>query len=292
MKKLIIMLLMFLPLLTGCSKINANLDFMDGKNVFFSANLNSGNSVSPKEIKIIKENFKNYLDDDFITDVFLSDESAKIEAVKLSKNIRINDIDLSSLGFKTNNKSGRYIDVKHNIFITLYNVDLVYNLDTQVAKISKKVEEKEKEMQALKPEYLQKYGSEDIESDEENIQKTVDEDFKANFEGDGINRMVKDDSDEADDDSSDDEKFDASDLDLNFSVTLPSRASFDNADKVDNNTYYWFIKPGEPIKIKLQYIVYNSFAITLTLLAVLALLFLIARKILIHDAQKRIGTNN
>lgn len=288
MKKLILLLLIFLPFMTGCSKIDANIDFIDTKNVFFSANLNTDETVSPKEIKIIKQNFKNYLDDDYVTDVFFSEDSAKIEAVKLSKNIKINDINLSSLGFKTNNKSGRFIDVKHNVFVTLYNVDLVYNLDTQVDKINKKVAEKEKEFQPLKPEYLQKYGDEDISLD--NPQNTIDEDFKSNFDDDSINRVVPKEDDS--EDASSDDKLDVADIDLQFSVTLPSRASYNNADKVDNNTYYWFVKSGEPTKIKLQYIVYNSFGISILLLIVFGLLFLFARKIVKHDSQKRIGTNN
>lgn len=288
MKKLILMLLMFLPFMTGCSKIDANIDFIDTKNVFFSANLNTDETVSPKEIKIIKQNFKNYIDDDYVTDVFFSQDAAKIEAVKLSKNIKRNDINLSSLGFKTKNKSGRFIDVKQNIFVTLYNVDLVYDLDRQADKINKKIIEKEKEFQPLKPVYLQKYGDEEISL--EDPQKTIDADFKANFDDDMITRILPSKVDS--DDDSQNEKLDIADLDLQFSVTLPSRASYNNADRVDENTYYWFIKTGKPIKIKLQYIVYNSFGITVFLLIVFGLLFLIARKILKHDAQKRIGTNN
>ena len=288
MKKLILMLLMFLPFMTGCSKIDANIDFIDTKNVFFSANLNTDETVSPKEIKIIKQNFKNYIDDDYVTDVFFSRYAAKIEAVKLSKNIKRNDINLSSLGFKTKNKSGRFIDVKQNIFVTLYNVDLVYDLDRQADKINKKIIEKKKEFQPLKPEYLQKYGDEEISL--EDPQKTIDADFKANFDDDMISRILPSKVDSEDD--SQNEKLDIADLDLQFSVTLPSRASYNNADRVDENTYYWFIKTGKPIKIKLQYIVYNSFGITVFLLIVFGLLYFIARKILKHDAQKRIGTNN
>ena len=280
---------MFLPLITGCSKIDANIDLIDAKNIFFTANLNTDASVSPREVKIIKQNFKNYIDDDYVTDVFFSEQAAKIEAVKLSKNIKRNDINLSSLGFKTNNKSGRFIEIKDNFFVTLYNVDLVYNLDNQVNKITQKVAEKEKEFQPLKPEYLQKYGDEEISLD--NPEKAIDEDFKANFDGEDLfNRVVTTNNDS--DDNSQNEKFDVKDLNLQFSVTLPSRASYDNADRVEDNTYYWFIKSGEPTKIKLQYIVYNGFGILILLLVVFGLLYLLARKILNHDAQKRIGTNN
>ena len=293
MKKLIIMFFMLIPLCTGCSNIDANIDFLDTKNVMFSANVNSKDKITPEEAKLIKDNYKNYIDDDFITDVYFSDEEAKIQAVKISKNIKRNDINLSSTGLKTNNKDGRFIEIKHNPFVTLYKVDLEYNLDAQAEKFKKKNLEKPKDTAALKPEYLQKYGDEEIMLD--NPEQTEEEDFQANFEENSISeRETTNTQTNTNEDNSNNENSDLniSDLNLTFTITLPSRASFSNADKVEENIYYWNIKSGEPASIKLQYIVYNSWAILLLLLFVFGILYLLARKILKHDEQKRIGTNN
>lgn len=287
MKKLLITLFMLIPICTGCSNIDANIDFLDTKNVMFSANVNSKDKISPEEAKFIKDNYKNYLDDDFITDVYFSDDEAKIQAVKISKNIKRNDINLSSIGLKTNNKDGRYIEIRHNPFVTLYKVDLEYNLDAQTEKFKKKDIEKPKDSTALKPEYLQKYGDEEITLD--NPDQTEEEDFQANFEENSISERE---TQTVSDDDKENNNLNSDDLNLTFTITLPSRASFTNADKVEENIYYWNIKSGEPTSIKLQYIVYNSWAILLLLLFIFGVLYFIARKILKHDSQKRIGTNN
>ena len=290
MKKLILTLLLLVPVFTGCCNIDANIDFIDKKNVFFSANLKTDDKTTGKEIKIIKENMKDFIDDDFITDVLFTRNKAKIEAVKLSKNIKRSDINLSSLGFKTNNKSGRFIDVKHNLFVNLYSVDLVYNLDEQTDKIKNKIIKENKEPAALKPEYLQKYGDESISLD--NPEQEEELDFQENFENTSISKRETTKNENSNKPKEDEEEFNMSDANVEFSVTLPSKASYNNADRTVDNTYYWKIQQGQPTEIKLQYIVYNSFAITILLLSILAILYLLARRILKYDTQKRIGSDN
>ena len=293
MKKIIFTLFLLMPFVSGCSNVNANIEFLNPQNVFFTARIESEDKIPNEEVRIIKDNYKKFIDDDYITDVAFSKDSAKIEAIKLSKNIKRNDIDLSSLGFKTRNKSGRFIDVKHNFFVTLYNVDLVYNLNSQADKVDYSILSAEANEDFMRPEYLQKYAKEDVLPD--SPEKSEEEDFQANFESNPIAKSeasgapktkVKSETEE------DKDYFDINNLNANFSVTLPSRASFDNADKVSDNTYYWNINPEEKVSIKLQYIVYNSWAIAGLLLLVFGFLYLLARKILKHDAQKRIGTNN
>ena len=287
MKKLIITLLMLVPLITGCSEIDANVDFIDAKNVMFSVDLDSHGNVSKREVQLIKDNYKKFIDDDYITDLKFSDTSARIEAVKLTKNVRRNDIDLSSLGFTTKNKSGRFIDVKHNPFVTLYSVDMVYNLKPQADKVIMNYIQNNKEQAGLKPEYLQKYG--DTETSLDNPEKNGQKDFEENFEDSSV---AERDASAPSPEAEPDDIMDVSKLNTQFSVTLPSRASYSNADNVADGTYYWNVTADKPVSIKLQFIVYNSFAITLLILGVFGLLFLLAKRILKHDTQKRIGTNN
>lgn len=287
MKRLIITLFMLMPLLCGCSYINANVEFLDNNNILYATELGSKENIPAEEVKIIKENYKNFLDDDFITDVMFSENRAAIQAIKISKNIKLNDIDLSSMGFKTLNKSGRFIDVKQNPFVTLYSVDLVYDLNSQSRRIIKEINNYErKEKEGLKPEYLQKYGDEDITLD--NPDKTTEEDFRENLEENSI--VKREISPEKTTEQI--QNYDVADFKAKFSITLPAAASYNNADKAANNIYIWDIRTNEPTSIKLQYIVYNSWAITILLISVLLLLYLSARLILKHDSQKRIGTNN
>ena len=144
-----------------------------------------------------------------------------------------------------------------------------------------------KEQVALKPEYLQKYG--DTETSLDNPEKNGQKDFEENFEDSSV---AERDASAPSPEAEPDDIMDVSKLNTQFSVTLPSRASYSNADNVADGTYYWNVTADKPVSIKLQFIVYNSFAITLLILGVFGLLFLLAKRILKHDTQKRIGTNN
>ncbi len=293
MKKIIITLLLLFPLMTGCSNINANLDLLNKNTALFSAKLHSEKNIDKNEISLIKENFAQFLDGDYITDISFSNDLAKIDAVKLVKNIKKNDLDLSSVGFKTNLKSGRFVEVKNNPFITFFNVDLTYDLQSQSKRIEKIKKIKNTTQTAgLKPEYLQKYGDTEISLDD--VQDSINEDLSSNLEDSYADKAIIDTELQDNDNEAkpNETKTKKSEFSPKFSITLPSSASFNNADKVVDDTYYWNIRKSSPTNIKLQYIIYNSFTISLLLITIFALLFLLAKKILKHDSQKRIGSNN
>ena len=85
MKKIIITLLFLMPMVSGCSNVSANIEFLNPKSVFLTASIESKDKIPNDEVKVIKDNYKKFVDDDFITDVAFSKDSVKIEAVKLSK---------------------------------------------------------------------------------------------------------------------------------------------------------------------------------------------------------------
>lgn len=293
MKRIIIILLFLCPFVAGCGNINANLDFLNKNTVLFSANLNTDKEADQEEILLIKNNYKQFLDDDYITDITFSNDSANIEAVKLSKNIKNNDLDLSSIGFKSNLKSGKFIEVKRNIFITSFNVDLTYDLPSQTKKIiTPAISDSKSQVTGLKPEYLQKYGDTQISFDD--TQGSINQDLRNNLDGEYADKNIIDKELEQEDDTGISEKSTNKKNVFNpqFSITLPSLASFNNADSVVNKTYYWTIRKNSPTNIKLQYVIYNGFTIALLIFGVFGILFIIAKKILKHDAQKRIGANN
>lgn len=293
MKKIIITLLFLCPFITGCGNVSANLDFLNKNTVLFSANLDTDKDVAKDEILLIRNNYKQFLDDDYITDIAFSNDSAKIEAVKLSKDIKRKDLDLSSIGFKSNLKSGRFIEVKHNIFITSFNVDLTYDLSSQTKKITAPViGENKSQVGGLKPEYLQKYGDTQISFDD--AQGSINEDLSNNLDGEYADKnIINEELEQEDDISISKEATDKNDVfNPQFSITLPSLASYNNADNVINKTYYWTIRKDSPTNIKLQYVIYNGFTIALLIFVVFGILFLLAKKILKHDAQKRVGANN
>ena len=99
--------------------------------------------------------------------------------------------------------------------------------------------------------------------------------------------MLEDDS-STDDIQEQDDEFDAV-----FSVKLPYFAAYNNADISQGmDTYIWRIKKDGVTNIKLQYIVYNGWSIAFLILLFILLLLYLAKRILRHDAQKRIGSEN
>ena len=201
------------------------------------------------------------------------------------------DINLSSLGFNTKLKSGRYVDIKHNFFVTSYNINMVYDLRAQVTKIKKAKKNAKTSNAGLTPEYFQKYADKDLVVDNSINQRA---DIAENFESNVISQKeASEDADNAQADKKVQKPHDnLSDFGAKFSVTLPMPASYNNADDSKDNTYYWNIKKDEPTEIKLQYVVYGGFAITFILLVGVLLLVYLARRIWRHDTLKRIGNNN
>ena len=73
-----------------------------------------------------------------------------------------------------------------------------------------------------------------------------------------------------------------------FSIQLPSYASYNNADSVVDNVYYWNIKKDEPTEIKLQYIKYSDWGLAFVILLGILLLVYVAKRIIRRDTTKRI----
>jgi hypothetical protein len=219
--------------------------------------------------------YKNFLDKSYKIENAYGSQFSTITATKSVKNIERENLDLSSLGLKTQLADGKFIDVNKNFFITSYNINATYDYPTQAKKLQKifKAQEvkDEKIVQNISPEYYQKYA-EDIFS-EENNDTEQDQDIQP-IDNNAIQTTNN------------------SNINSSFEIKVPGFASYNNADKVDGFTYIWNIKQDKVTEIKLQYVTYSGIAITLVLLFGILLLILLAKKILKHDSQKRIDNVN
>lgn len=293
MKKLIITLLFLIPFISGCARINTNLTINNNKSAQVEVKMFSDKNTRPQELATMSLNLKRFLDKGY----FINDESTykkiNVTAVKKVKNLSKEDLNLKSLGFVSKLDSGRFIDVKHNFFVTSYNIHMVYNLAGQKNKIYyvKDLSKRPDAKLVLNPEYLGKYG--DTNEYFPDAQTIENNDFAQNFDR---NFVYEDDIKETktkEIEVKDDYKlFDINNLNSCFTVTLPSFASYNNADKIENGVYVWEISPNKPTEIKLQYVVYSGFAISIFFLAGILFLIYIARRIHRHDTLKRIGNNN
>ena len=293
MKKLIITLLFLIPFISGCARINTNLTINNNKSAQVEVKMFSDKNIRPQELATMSLNLKRFLDKGY----FINDESTykkiNVTAVKKVKNLSKEDLNLKSLGFVSKLDSGRFIDVKHNFFVTSYNIHMVYNLAGQKNKIYyvKDLSKRPDAKLVLNPEYLGKYG--DTNEFFPDAQTIENNDFAQNFDR---NFVYEDDIKETktkEIEVKDDYKlFDINNLNSRFTVTLPSFASYNNADKIENGVYVWEISPNKPTEIKLQYVVYSGFAISIFFLAGILFLIYIARRIHRHDTLKRIGNNN
>lgn len=293
MKKLIITLLFLIPFVSGCARINTNLTINKNKSAQVEVKMLSTKDARPLERATMDFNIKRFIDKGYQVNDESTYKKINVTALKKVKNLAKNDLDLSSLGFVSKLESGRFIDVNHNFFVTSYNIHMVYNLAGQKNKIYyvKDLTKKPGSKTGLIPEYLQKYG--DVTDFSPDAQVIENNDFEANFDR---NFVYQDDIKEAktkEIEVKDDYKlFDINNLNSRFTVTLPSFASYNNADKIENGVYVWEISPNKPTEIKLQYVVYSGFAITLLFLAGILFLIYVARRVYRHDTLKRIGNNN
>ena len=286
MKKILISMLVLVPLLCGCTNVNTTLTLNKDKSATVTSVLNYDGNVLEKgnaTAETIQNNYKKFLDDDYKVEINNKSDHSTIIAQKSVKNIKKQDLDLSSLGFSSKLTDGKYVEVKRNFFVTSYNIKLAYSLKNQIKGI--KITDIDNVEGGLKPEYFQKYAQRDSISTNMDTGRA---DFLANFER---NSIVKEDAKNATTKQSPKEN-DSSDFNASFSIKLPSIASYNNADTTDGTLYTWYLKPNKTTIIELLYVVYSGWAITFLLLAGIALLIYLARRILRHDANKRIGTNN
>lgn len=285
MKKVIISLLLLTPFLTGCTNIDTQLTINDDKSasivtsLTYEGNLaNQGDNIA----KTVEENYKSFLDPMYKINTAYGAKLSTITASKSVKNIQRNDLDLSSLGFTSNLDDGRFIQVKKNFLVTSYNIDVTYDLTKQISKVqtTQKAVELAKP-KGLQPEYLQKYGDiEDVASDSTNREDFIDHLDEDTKEFTANSTSKEEEETQAPND----------DLNLAFSIKVPSFASYNNADNVNLNVYSWDISTDEPTVIKLQYVKYSGIAITFMLLACIAALILLAKRILKRESQKRIDS--
>lgn len=293
MKKFVITLLFLVPFLSGCARVNTNLTINNNKSAQVEVKMVSTKDARPQELATMDYNIKKFMDKGYTVNDNSTYKKINVTAVKKVKNLAKKDLNLSSLGFVSKLESGKFIEVKHNFFVTSYNIHMIYNLAGQKNKIYyvKDLSKKPGEKSALIPEYLQKYGdTSEFFPDPQTIESS---DFSANFDRnfvyDDIVKNAKTKEIEVNDDY---KLFDINNFNSRFTVTLPSFASYNNADKIENGVYVWEISALKPTEIKLQYVVYSGFAITLLILAGILFLVYVARRVHRHDTLKRIGNNN
>ena len=288
MKKIIVSLILLIPLLTGCASVNTKLTINKDETASIEAVLNyKGDIENDKSYKTltILENYPKFFDDNYI--IYKREGSpSSIYARKRVKNIIYSDLNLSSLGFETNLPGGRFIDVKKNIFAKMYKVDMSYDFSKQQDRIHF-IDEKELTASSgvPKPEYYQEYMQDNEQADENS--STERDDFLSNVDESVFlfDDFTDDDVKKSQDDNNN--------FDMLFSIKLPSFAAYNNADISQGmDTYIWRIKKDGVTNIKLQYIVYNGWSIAFLILLFILLLLYLAKRILRHDAQKRIGSEN
>jgi len=283
MRKLILSLLMLSFLVCGCTNVDTKITINKDKSANVAVNLVSDKEISDKTLQgmSVLQNYDKFLDEGYSVG---TEKNDSIKAVKSVKNIEKEDLDLSSLGFVTNLPSGKFIEVKKNFFVTSYNVDMNINLAKEAEKIQP-VTQAELSSGGLKPEYLAYADKSSIVS--ANPEGSGRADFAANYEN---NLNIS--ADKKNEQKQSGNEFNINNFNAVLSIQVPSFASYNNADDSEGNTYFWTIKKDNPTVIRFQYVVYSGFAITFILLVGIGLLIYIARRIVRHEALKRIGSGN
>ena len=291
MKKLIISLIFLIPFISGCAKIDANLSIKNNKSANIQINMISDKQARHEEIIAMKSSVPAFVDKSYTVKDNSSAKKVNFTAEKNVNNLFKDDLDLSSLGFATRHSSGRYINVKHNFFVTLYDIDMVYNLKNMQKKLIYNSSDDAKAKPVLNPEYFQKYADKDlIEEDSAPISSDFIDNYDDNFSE--LENSSKSESVKEIDVNDDYKLFNINNLETTFTVTLPAFASYNNAQNSYLNTYSWVLSNSEPTEIKLQYIVYSAWSIAFILIAGIAFLIYVARRIHRHETLKRIGNNN
>lgn len=285
MKKVIVSLFLLVPLLTGCTNIDTQVTINDDRSASVATSLTyEGNLSDSSDIVAltITDNYAKFLDPLYTSQEAYGKKLSTITASKSVKDLKYDDLDLSSLGFTSNLPSGKFIEVKKSFLVSSFNIDATYNLKNQIKKIKKSEKTKQiKRAEGLDPVYLKEYG----DPSEYDVDDSAKEDIFAQNLDDSTKEFVNKNLQQ-----NEENKKEASikDLKASFSVKVPTFASSNNADSVSGNVYTWDISQDGPTVIKLQYVQYSGFAIAFVILVGILVLVLLARKILKHDTQKRI----
>lgn len=287
MKKLLISLVLLIPLVTGCANIDTKITINGdksatvGTSLTYKGNLADGSNIAAQNIS---NNYKNFLDKYYKTDVATSQKLSTVNALKKVNNVEKEDLDLSSLGFESKLPSKKFIEVKKNFMISSYNIDLVYNFPKVVKSLElTKASDDVLKQSGLVPEYYHRYIAADdaIEANSD----TTEYDMASNID-DSAKMLAKEDIEDAN--RVDEKEKNDKNLNLSFSIEVPSIASYNNADSVIRNVYSWNINQNGTTQIKLQYVKYNGWAFAFIVLSGVLFLAYVAMRIRRRDSQKRI----
>lgn len=285
MKKVIVLLFLLVPLLTGCTNIDTQVTINDDRSASVATSLTyEGNLSDSSDIAAltITDNYAKFLDPLYTSQEAYGKKLSTITASKSVKDLKYDDLDLSSLGFTSNLPSGKFIEVKKNFLVSSFNIDATYNLKNQIKKVKKAEKTKQiKRAEGLDPVYLKEYG----DPSEYDVDNSAKEDIFAQNLDDSTKEFVNKNLQQNEENK---KEPSIKDLKASFSVKVPTFASSNNADSVSGNVYTWDISQDGPTVIKLQYVQYSGFAIAFVILVGILVLVLLARKILKHDTQKRI----
>lgn len=285
MKKVLVSLFLLVPLLTGCTNIDTQVTINDDRSASVATSLTyEGNLSDSSDIAAltITDNYAKFLDPLYTSQEAYGKKLSTITASKSVKDLKYDDLDLSSLGFTSNLPSGKFIEVKKNFLVSSFNIDATYNLKNQIKKVKKAEKTKQiKRAEGLDPVYLKEYG----DPSEYDFDDSAKEDIFAQNLDDSTKEFVNKNLQQNEENK---KEPSIKDLKASFSVKVPTFASSNNADSVSGNVYTWDISQDGPTVIKLQYVQYSGFAIAFIILVGILALVLLARKILKHDTQKRI----
>lgn len=285
MKKVIVSLFLLVPLLTGCTNIDTQVTINDDRSASVATSLTyEGNLSDSSDIVAltITDNYAKFLDPLYTSQEAYGKKLSTITASKSVKDLKYDDLDLSSLGFTSNLPSGKFIEVKKSFLVSSFNIDATYNLKNQIKKVKKAEKTKQiKRAEGLDPVYLKEYG----DPSEYDVDDSAKEDIFTQNLDDSIKEFVNKNLQQNEENK---KEPSIKDLKASFSVKVPTFASSNNADSVSGNVYTWDISQDGPTVIKLQYVQYSGFAIAFVILVGILALVLLARKILKHDTQKRI----
>lgn len=285
MKKVIVSLFLLVPLLTGCTNIDTQVTINDDRSASVATSLTyEGNLSDSSDIAAltITDNYAKFLDPLYTSQEAYGKKLSTITASKSVKDLKYDDLDLSSLGFTSNLPSGKFIEVKKSFLVSSFNIDATYNLKNQIKKVKKAEKTKQiKRAEGLDPVYLKEYG----DPSEYDVDNSAKEDIFAQNLDDSTKEFVNKNLQQNEENK---KEPSIKDLKASFSVKVPTFASSNNADSVSGNVYTWDISQDGPTVIKLQYVQYSGFAIAFVILVGIFVLVLLARKILKHDTQKRI----
>lgn len=285
MKKVIVSLFLLVPLLTGCTNIDTQVTINDDRSASVATSLTyEGNLSDSSDIVAltITDNYAKFLDPLYTSQEAYGKKLSTITASKSVKDLKYDDLDLSSLGFTSNLPSGKFIEVKKSFLVSSFNIDATYNLKNQIKKVKKAEKTKQiKRAEGLDPVYLKEYG----DPSEYDVDNSAKEDIFAQNLDDSTKEFVNKNLQQNEENK---KEPSIKDLKASFSVKVPTFASSNNADSVSGNVYTWDISQDGPTVIKLQYVQYSGFAIAFVILVGMLVLVLLAGKILKHDTQKRI----